>query len=103
MGNKIAKVIPAYWRLFYKVMSSQNRSSINNPRTIKLMHRFMPPLKAPSAIPSGIGLSPFGNQLVEALTIDEIKGLEGQFIEAAVRAQKAGPMELSCMRGMDIY
>lgn len=90
MGNKLAKVIPSYWRLFYKVMSKQDRSSANDPKMIKMMHRFMPPLKAPSAVPSGIGFSPFGNQLVEALTIDEIKKLEGQFVDAAERAQKAG-------------
>lgn len=90
IGNKIAKVYPNYWKLFYKIMGKQDRSAANDPKMIKFMHRFMPPLKAPSAIPSGLGLSPFGNQLVEELSIPEIKRIEGQFVDAAERAQKAG-------------
>lgn len=90
IGNKIAKVYPNYWKTFYKLIGKQDRSSANDPKMIKMMHHFMPPLKAPSGIPSGVGFSPFGNQLVEELSISEIKKLEGQFVDAAERAQKAG-------------
>lgn len=90
LGNRLAKIFPPYWKLFYRVMSKQDRSSINDPKLIKFMQRFMPSLKAPSDVPAGLGFSPFGNQVIKELSIPEIKQLEEQFIAAAERVKKSG-------------
>lgn len=71
-------------------MGNQNRDSVNDPKMISFMHRFMAPLKAPSDVPAGLGFSPFGNQLIEPLSIIQIKEIIDQFIEAAERVKKTG-------------
>ncbi|MCI1903386.1 MAG: FAD-dependent oxidoreductase [Enterococcaceae bacterium] len=90
LGNRAAKVFPGFWKLFYKRLSGQSRETVNDPKMIKMMHRYMPKLKAPSNVPAGLGFSPFGNQLIAPLTISEIKTLIRQFAEAAERAKRAG-------------
>lgn len=90
LGNTLAKVIPGYWKLFYKIIGTQNRDTLNTPVMVKLMQTFMPKIKAPSNVPAGLGFSPYGNQLIKELTIEEIKQLVTQFAAAAQRAKKAG-------------
>ncbi|MCL1632757.1 NAD(P)/FAD-dependent oxidoreductase [Sporolactobacillus sp. CPB3-1] len=90
IGNKLAKVIPGYWKLFYKIMGKQNRSTINDPKMVRFMNKYMPPLKAPSNVPAGLGFSPFGNQRIEPLKIEEIKHLINEFVDAAERVKASG-------------
>jgi 2,4-dienoyl-CoA reductase-like NADH-dependent reductase (Old Yellow Enzyme family)/thioredoxin reductase len=90
LGNALAKVIPGYWRFFYKIMATQDRESLNDPKMVKLMQTFMPKIKAPSNVPAGLGFSPYGNQLIKEFTIEEIKQVTRQFAAAAKRAQTAG-------------
>ncbi|GAF38407.1 2-enoate reductase [Agrilactobacillus composti DSM 18527 = JCM 14202] len=89
-SNRLAKIIPGYWRFFGKVMGNNDRSSLTDPRYYQFMNRFMKPLRAPSDVPAGLGFSPFGNFKIKPLTIAEIHDIETQFVAAAKRVQASG-------------
>ncbi|KRL13369.1 2-enoate reductase [Schleiferilactobacillus perolens DSM 12744] len=89
-SNRLAKVIPGYWKMFYKVMGKNDRSSLEEPKMYNFMNRHFKPLVAPSNVPAGLGFSSFGHFKIHPLTVDEIHKIEQQFADAAVRASKAG-------------
>jgi len=90
MNEKLAKIVPGYWKMLFSILGKQSPESVNDPKMIKTMHKYMKPLKAPSNVPAGLGESVFGNQKIEPLTIDEIHTLLDQFAKAAKRVQKSG-------------
>ncbi len=90
INEKLAKIIPGYWKMFFSVTGKYDADSLKDPKMIRTMDKHMKRLKAPSNVPAGLGLSPFGNQKIEPLTADEIHTLVDQFIKAAERVQKSG-------------
>lgn len=90
MNEKLAKIIPGYWKLFFSMAGKADTESLNDPKTIRMMNKYMKPLRAPSNVPAGLGLSVFGNQKIEPFTTEEIHALIGQFVKAAKRVQKSG-------------
>lgn len=88
-NERIGKMLPAYWDLFFRFSGSIDESSLDDPKTVKRMNRYMKPLLAPSAVPCGLGENPIRNQNTVAMTVEQIKTLVSQFIAAAKRAQKA--------------
>lgn len=91
MNEKLACIIPGYWKLLFRVLGKMDTSSsMDDPQTIKLMNKYMKPLLAPSAVPSGLGVNPIRNQRTVAMTQDQIRTLVQQFAAAAKRVQKSG-------------
>ena len=90
LNEKLAKVIPDYWKLFFSVFGKADIDSLSDPKMIWVMNKFMVPLRAPSDVPAGLGLSVFGNQRIKPLTTDEVQLLIRQFMKAAKRVQKSG-------------
>lgn len=90
MNEKLAKIIPGYWKLFFSMMGDSNPDSLSDPKMIRMMNKYMKPLRAPSNVPAGLGESVFGNQKIEPFTVEEIHVLIDQFAKAAKRVQKSG-------------
>lgn len=89
-NERMARVFPPYWNLYFKATSSFDESAMDDPKTVKRMKRYMKPLLAPSAVPCGLGVNAIRNQNTIAMTIPQIKTLISQFAAAAKRAKKAG-------------
>jgi len=89
-NERMARVFPSYWDLYFKVAGKFDASAIDDPKTAKRMEKYMKPLLAPSAVPCGLADNPIRNQKTVPMTILQIKTLIGQFREAAGRAKKAG-------------
>lgn len=89
-NERVARIFPPYWDLFFKATGSFDESAMEDPKTVKRMKRYMKPLLAPSAVPCGLGDNPIRNQTTIAMTIPQIKTLVSQFAAAAKRAKKAG-------------
>ncbi len=91
INEKLACIIPGYWKLLFRVLGkTDTSSSMDDPKTIKLMNKYMKPLLAPSEVPSGLGVNPIRNQRTVAMTQDQISTLVKQFVTAAKRVQKSG-------------
>ena len=90
MNEKLAKIIPGYWKMFFSIIGKANPESMSDPKMIRMMNKYMKPLRAPSNVPAGLGLSVFGNQKIKPFATEEIHTLVGQFIKAAKRVQKTG-------------
>mgnify|MGYP002344244239 FL=1 len=90
MNERLAKVIPGYWKLFFSITSKYDIDSLNDPKMIKLMEKYMKPLRAPSNVPAGLGLSPFANQKISPFTSEDVHRIIRQFIDAAGRVKKTG-------------
>lgn len=89
-NERMARIFPPYWDLFFKATRKLNADSLEDPKTVKRMKKYMKPLLAPSAVPSGLGVSPVRNQNTIPMTVPQIKTLIGQFVAAAGRVKKAG-------------
>lgn len=89
-NERIGKLFPAYWNLFFRLAGGIDESSLDDPKTVKRMNRYMRPLLAPSAVPCGLGENPIRNQNTVAMTAAQIETLIAQFITAAKRVQKTG-------------
>lgn len=89
-NERMARVFPSYWDLYFKVAGKFDASAIDDPKTAKRMKKYMKPLLAPSAVPCGLADNPIRNQKTVPMTISQIKTLIGQFRAAAGRAKKAG-------------
>ncbi|SHO43667.1 FAD-dependent oxidoreductase [Anaerocolumna xylanovorans] len=90
INKKLAKIIPGYWKWFFSILAKQDADSMSDPKMQKMLNKYMRPLRAPSNVPAGLGLSVFGSQRIEPLSVAEIKVLVRQFIDAAVRVKKSG-------------
>ena len=90
MNEKLAKMIPGYWDRFFSVIGDSNPDSLSDPKMIRMMNKYMKPLRAPSNVPAGLGESVFGNQKIKPFTTEEIHTLIGQFVKAAKRVQRSG-------------
>ena len=88
-NERIGKLFPTYWDLFFRLAGGMDESSLDDPKTVKRMNRFMKPLLAPSAVPCGLGENPIRNQNTVAMTTTQIETLIAEFIAAAKRVQKA--------------
>ena len=89
-NERMARVFPSYWDLYFKAAGRFDASAIDDPKTAKRMERYCKPLLAPSAVPCGLGDNPVRNQKTVPMTIPQIKTLIGQFVSAAGRVKKAG-------------
>lgn len=89
-NERMARLFPHYWDLFFKVAGKFDASAIDDPKTMKRMERYMKPLPAPSAVPCGLAVNPIRNQNTVSLTISQIQTLIDQFVSAAGRVKKAG-------------
>lgn len=89
-NERMARIFPSYWKLYFKVAGKFDASVIDDPKTAKRMGKYMKPLLAPSAVPCGLADNPVRNQHTVPMTIPQIKTLIGQFIAAAKRVKKAG-------------
>ena len=89
-NERMARVFPFYWDLYFKVAGKFDASIIDDPKAAKRMEKVTKPLLAPSAVPCGLADNPVRNQKTVAMTIPQIKTLIGQFVAAAARVQKAG-------------
>lgn len=89
-NERMARVFPPYWDLYFKVAGKFDVSAIDNPTTAKRMARYTKPLLAPSAVPCGLADNPVRNQRTVAMTLQQIKTLIDQFVAAAGRVKKAG-------------
>lgn len=90
MNEKFAKIVPGYWKMFFSIAGKADADSLSDPKMIRMMNKYMKPLRAPSNVPAGLGLSVFGNQKIQPFTTEEIHTLIGQFVKAAKRVQKSG-------------
>lgn len=86
----VGRILPVYWDMFFRLAGGMDESSLDDPKTVKRMNRYMKPLLAPSAVPCGLGENPIRNQNTVAMTTEQIETLIGQFVAAAKRVQKAG-------------
>lgn len=86
----MARIFPAYWRLYFKAAGNFDASVMEDPKTVKRMEKYMKPLLAPSAVPCGLADNPIRNQSTVPMTIPQIKTLISQFVSAARRVKKAG-------------
>ena len=89
-NERMARVFPSYWDLYFKVAGKFDASVIDDPKTAKRMGRYMKPLLAPSAVPCGLADNPIRNQKTVPMTTAQIQTLIGQFSAAAGRAKRAG-------------
>lgn len=89
-NERMARIFPPYWDLYFKVAGKFDDSAIDDPKTAKRMEKYMKPLLAPSAVPCGLADNPIRNQKTIPMTILQIKTLIGQFVAAAGRVKKAG-------------
>lgn len=89
-NERMARLFPSYWDLYFKVAGKFDASSIDDPKTAKRMEKYMKPLLAPSAVPCGLADNPVRNQKTVPMTVPQIKNLIGQFAAAAGRVKKAG-------------
>lgn len=89
-NERMARIFPSYWDLYFKVAGKFDASAIDDPKTAKRMEKYMKPLLAPSAVPCGLADNPVRNQKTIPMTVPQIKTLIGQFVAAAVRVKKAG-------------
>ncbi|MCQ4637733.1 NAD(P)/FAD-dependent oxidoreductase [Anaerovorax odorimutans] len=89
-NERMARIIPHYWDLYFKATSKFDASAMDDPKTVKRMKRYMKPLLAPSDVPCGLGENPIRNQSTVPLTLSQIKTLINQFVSAAKRVKKAG-------------
>lgn len=90
LNEAAGRLLPSYWKLFFRLAGGVDEASLDDPKMVKRMNRWMKPLLAPSAVPCGLGENPIRNQNTVAMTIEQIKTLTAEFIAAAGRAQKAG-------------
>ncbi|MBT9779852.1 FAD-dependent oxidoreductase [Clostridium sp. MCC353] len=89
-NERLGKIFPSYWNLFFRLSGGIDESSLDDPKMVKRMNRYMKPLLAPSAVPCGLGENPIRNQNTVAMTEEQIKTLIDEFVAAAKRVQKAG-------------
>ena len=89
-NERMARIFPSYWDLYFKAASHFDASAIDDPKTARFMSKHMKPLLAPSAVPCGLGVNPVRNQPTAAMTLPQIQALIGQFIAAAKRVKLAG-------------
>lgn len=89
-NERMARIFPPYWNLYFKAASHFDASAIDDPKTARFMSKHMKPLLAPSAVPCGLGVNPVRNQSTAAMTLPQIQTLIGQFIAAAKRVKMAG-------------
>ena len=89
-NERMARIFPAYWDLYFKVAGKFDASAMDDPKTVKRMERYMKPLLAPSAVPCGLADNPVRNQKTIPMTIPQIKATIREFILAARRVKEAG-------------
>ncbi|MBP5458975.1 MAG: FAD-dependent oxidoreductase [Clostridia bacterium] len=89
MLMKVGKVFPKLWDIMYAAGKYADPALLDAPMVQKMM-KFMPPIVGASNIPLELGETFFKGQPTRALTTWEVKRLEKQFIEAAVRVKKSG-------------
>lgn len=90
MLEKVGNVFPPMWDLMFKAGSMIDTNTMLNSPLMPLMSKMMLPVVGASNIPLKLGETPFHDQPTRALMKWEIKRLEQQFIDAAVRVQKTG-------------
>ncbi len=92
MADAIAKVFPLWWKVLFKMMSMSgfDLEMMDKPLMVKANKMFMKPVLSASDVPCGLGGSFVHDQPTRALKKKEIKVLEREFIDGAVRAKKAG-------------
>ncbi|OUM62298.1 hypothetical protein PIROE2DRAFT_61983 [Piromyces sp. E2] len=89
----VGKVIPGFWRRKYdKIVEKAMGGSVldSNPQEMLKTQRFLKPNLAPSKMPENDPVIALWYVKHRAMTIKEIHRLEQEFIQAAIRAQKAG-------------
>jgi len=90
--EKTGKIFPPMWTMMYGVGSKVklDMDMLDTPLMVWAQKTFMRPDVSASAVPCGKGVSFVKNQPTRALKIKEIKKLEQQFVDAAVRVKKTG-------------
>ena len=90
MLEKVGAVVPHFWDLMFEAGSKVDTGAMLNSPMVKYASKMMLPVVGASNIPLKLGETPFHDQPTRALTKWEIKRLEQQFIDAAVRVKKTG-------------
>ena len=89
--EKVQKVWPGVWHIFFALASSVSIDAANtDPAELKKQQRLLKPVLAPSVLPPEEDTGALAVVKTRAFTTREIKKLVRQFIDAALRAQKAG-------------
>ena len=89
MLERVGNIVPHFWDITYAMGQYADVSILENPAVVAMM-KFLPPVVSASAVPSALGATIIKHQNTRALMTWEVKRLEQQFIDAAVRVQKAG-------------
>ncbi len=87
--TKVAKFVPHFWDTLFAAGRHADPAMMDSPM-FDVMSKFMPPVFSAGNIPSGLGASFVKNQPTRALSLRQVKKLEQQFIDGAVRVQKSG-------------
>ncbi len=92
MGMAFAKVFPPFWDVMFKMsgMMDIDLEMMDNPIMVAANRTFMKPVLSASNVECGLGGSFVNKQRTRALKLKEIKELEREYIDGAIRAQKAG-------------
>lgn len=86
----LGRAIPQSRKLTLKMLGSSDTAAMCRPPMSTMAKYFMRHNYAPSNVPLEYGDTPITNQPVKALSIKQIKKIERQFAEAALRVKKAG-------------
>ncbi|MBR1704283.1 MAG: FAD-dependent oxidoreductase [Clostridia bacterium] len=89
MLQRVGHIIPGFWDMTYAMGQLADASMLEDPR-VEAMMKLLPPVVGASNIPAGLGSSIIKGQNTRGLMTWEVKRLEKQFIEAAVRVKKSG-------------
>lgn len=87
--EKVGSLNPKFWDILYSMGAKADPGLLESPM-VAAMTKFLPPLVSASDIPLSLGVTPFTGQPTRALKKWEIKRLEQQFVDAAVRVKKTG-------------
>lgn len=90
MIEGIGRAFPSSWSTLLKILGSSDTAAMCRPPMSTMAKYFMRHNYAPSAVPLEYGNTAITNQPVRALTVKQIKRIERQFAEAALRVKKSG-------------
>lgn len=90
MLEKVGDLIPPFWPTIHKAGAQVDAGAMLASPLVGYMSKLMLPVVGASNIPLKLGESPIKGQPTRALTKWEIRRLEQQFVDGAVRAKKAG-------------
>lgn len=90
MIEGLGRASPGSWKTSLKLLGSSDTSAMCRPPMSTMAKYLMKANYAPSKVPLMYGDTAITNQPVRELTVKEIKRIERQFAEAALRVKKSG-------------